>query len=110
MPWAATLGLFTHARAQFFRSFRSIRQAFQQCPEIQTGARSQDRQFLALSHFLEDLQSPSAIFTGGKNLFRLAKVYKVMRDSALFAQRRLGRAYIEILVNLRGIANKYFAV
>src|ERR1700733_801654 len=100
----------SQAVADFFGTFRSVGEPFQQGAQVKTGAGGDDRKFFSEAQIVQDAKGAAAIFPGGENFFGIEQVDQMVGDALLFGWRNLSGADVEVTVDLRGITNQNFAV
>ena len=105
----AQFGRMPEAHANFFGALRRLGQAFEQRSQIQPSSSGEDRQNLARAQIRQGMERATAIITCRENLSGLAEIHQVMRNAVLFGRGNFRSTNIEVPIDLRRIADQYFA-
>src|ERR1700722_13300343 len=100
----------SQAVADFFGTFWSVGEPFQQGAQVKTGAGGDDRKFFSEAQIVQDAEGAAAIFPGGENFFGIEQVDQMVGDALLLGWQNFSGADIEVTVDLSGITNQDFAV
>jgi hypothetical protein len=103
-------GSLPKALAKSLRAAGKIVKTFEKSAKIETGTDSEDGKLAAKRDFFENLQGVAAVVSGSENMFGFGEIYEVMGNSVLLRWRDFAGAYIEVAVNLSGVAADDFAM
>ena len=103
-------GSLPKALAKSLRAAGKIVKAFEKSAKIETGTDSEDGKLAAMRDFFESLQGVATVVSGSENVLGFGEIYEVMGNSVLLRWRDFAGAYIEVAVNLSGVAADDFAI
>src|SRR5580693_4500587 len=90
----------SQAVADFFGTFWSVGEPFQQGAQVKTGAGGDDRKFFSEAQIVQDAEGAAAIFPGGENFFGIEQVDQMVGDALLLGWQNFSGADIEVTVDL----------
>jgi len=95
--------------AKLLGALRDVREALEECAQIQSRANGENREARAVAQIGEDREGHLPIAACRGRVLRAEHINQVMRNPAALGRRRLCRAHVEPAIELRRIARDYFA-